>query len=293
MNKHYIDVIRVDHWFKNIIVFIGVLGAMEKFDILLSYKTLLISLMAFFLSCLISSFNYAINEILDAKYDAKHPLKRDRPIPSGKLKVKNAIVFALILVTISLGAAIIFFPMLFVLSILALLVAGFFYNVEPMRTKDKPYIDVISESINNPIRICIGWFALAPENIFPPMLVLILIWVFGCFLMNTKRVTELKFLGKKKAEEYRKVFKYYNVRPLTILLLIYAVLSIILFIQFVFSFEQKLIYAIPFVLLFFIWWFKMVMGKDEVTMHPEKIYRKPSFLLYCISLSVFIAILLF
>jgi hypothetical protein len=34
---------------------------------------------------------------------------------------------------------------------------GIFYNVRPMRTKDRAYLDVISESINNPLRLMIGW----------------------------------------------------------------------------------------------------------------------------------------
>jgi hypothetical protein len=34
---------------------------------------------------------------------------------------------------------------------------GIVYNVRPLRTKDKPYLDVISESINNPLRLTIGW----------------------------------------------------------------------------------------------------------------------------------------
>jgi len=52
-------------------------------------------------------------------------------------------------------------------TLVLLLIMGVVYNVEPLRSKDKPYLDVISESVNNPIRFLVGWFVLAPEAIPP------------------------------------------------------------------------------------------------------------------------------
>ena len=39
----------------------------------------------------------------------------------------------------------------------ALLVAGLVYNLPPLRFKDWPYLDALTESLTNPIRIAIGW----------------------------------------------------------------------------------------------------------------------------------------
>jgi hypothetical protein len=49
---------------------------------------------------------------------------------------------------------------------------GIVYNIRPLRTKDKPYLDVISESTNNPRRLTIDWvmidpFTLPPSSIIP------------------------------------------------------------------------------------------------------------------------------
>src|SRR5438309_2292720 len=55
----------------------------------------------------------------------------------------------------------------FLYSSLALLVMGCIYNIPPVRSKDLPYADVLSESINNPLRLMLGWFAVAPGD-FPP-----------------------------------------------------------------------------------------------------------------------------
>ena len=49
---------------------------------------------------------------------------------------------------------------------------GIFYNVPPLRTKDKAYFDVISESINNPIRLLIGWAIVDPTSLPPGSIIL-------------------------------------------------------------------------------------------------------------------------
>jgi decaprenyl-phosphate phosphoribosyltransferase len=42
---------------------------------------------------------------------------------------------------------------------LSLWIMGCIYNIPPVRSKDKPYFDVLSESVNNPIRLMLGWYA--------------------------------------------------------------------------------------------------------------------------------------
>jgi len=56
----------------------------------------------------------------------------------------------------------------FLASAVWLWVMGIAYNVPPLRTKEWPYLDVLSESINNPIRLLLGWFALVSVR-FPPV----------------------------------------------------------------------------------------------------------------------------
>src|SRR5439155_4014758 len=45
-----------------------------------SVRALALGLIA---TCLIASSNYVLNELLDAKTDRMHPVKRHRPVPSG------------------------------------------------------------------------------------------------------------------------------------------------------------------------------------------------------------------
>jgi 4-hydroxybenzoate polyprenyltransferase len=57
------------------------------------------------LFCMISSAVYLLNDILDAPEDRKHPLKRLRPLASGRLGVGTAAIVAIILALLSLYGA--------------------------------------------------------------------------------------------------------------------------------------------------------------------------------------------
>src|SRR3546814_12282474 len=48
---------------------------------------------------------------------------------------------------------------------LAFAAQGLAYNVPPLRTKDVPYLDVLSESVNNPLRLAIGWAMIDPGSL--------------------------------------------------------------------------------------------------------------------------------
>ena len=57
-----------------------------------------------------------------------------------------------------------------------LLVMGIIYNVKPLRTKDIPFLDVISESVNNMIRLLLGWFIVTDLSV-PPGSILLGYWM--------------------------------------------------------------------------------------------------------------------
>ena len=71
---------------------------------------------------------------------------------------------------------------------------GILYNVAPLRTKDVPFLDVISESINNPLRLIIGWVMIDPTTL-PPGSLILMYWSGGAFLMAAKRLSEFREIG--------------------------------------------------------------------------------------------------
>ena len=93
MLKYLLVSMRPKQWSKNVLVFAGLLFAQ---DVFITPK-IVSALAAFLLFCLVSSSTYLLNDIVDRKKDAMHPVKRNRPIASGKLSSGVAAVAAVVL----------------------------------------------------------------------------------------------------------------------------------------------------------------------------------------------------
>src|SRR5215831_15757784 len=81
----YLSIARPDHWFKNVFMMAGVLLAYFCYPDLVDLGTFFQFVVGLASVCLLASSNYVINEILDAPTDRSHPVKRHRPIPSGRV----------------------------------------------------------------------------------------------------------------------------------------------------------------------------------------------------------------
>src|SRR3954469_7552527 len=86
----YVEIARVDHWIKNVFILPGFLVALSVDRGRLGQLDWLTVLAGALAICLISSSNYVLNEILDAPSDRFHPYKRERPVPSGRVRVPAA-----------------------------------------------------------------------------------------------------------------------------------------------------------------------------------------------------------
>lgn len=87
-----IKTIRPRQWLKNLALFTPILFAGQIF----SPEPFWESVRAFIVFCLLSSSNYIFNDILDAPRDRRHPFKKFRPIASGKLPVKVAVLTSIL-----------------------------------------------------------------------------------------------------------------------------------------------------------------------------------------------------
>jgi decaprenyl-phosphate phosphoribosyltransferase len=242
-------------------------------------------LLAFILTWMISTANYIINEITDAPFDAFHPGKKHRPLVSNQISVTLLLFLWVILASASLGVAHVVYPLPFVLSLGALLLAGILYNVPPLRTKDIPYIDSTMESANNPIRFLIGWYVLAIG--FPPLSLLIAWWAFGNFLMVGKRVAEKKFLTAEESSAYRMSLNRYSMKGLLFFMSANSLLFLVMFIIFALRLRLKtFLYALPFIVFYLvIFMFKSIQDRD-VAEEPEKLLKNPYFALYTLFLLI-------
>lgn len=143
--RPYVRIARFDHWIKNIFVLPGIaLALVLDAGLRIEWYVLPIGLVAV---GLVASANYVINEYLDAEFDRLHPLKRDRPGARGQLTLHLVLLEYLLLAALGLGLATLV-NLSFVVVAAALLIMGLVYNVQPLRTKDRVYLDVLSESVN-------------------------------------------------------------------------------------------------------------------------------------------------
>jgi 4-hydroxybenzoate polyprenyltransferase len=107
---------RPPEWIKNLLVYAGLLFS-QQFD---DPGRVLDATLAFVAFCAISSAGYLINDLRDVAFDRRHPEKRHRPIASGMLSERTAVVSAVALVLFAVAM-----PLLAVSAEVAGLVAGY------------------------------------------------------------------------------------------------------------------------------------------------------------------------
>lgn len=269
----YIHIARPDHWIKNVFVVPGILLAFY-FSPALRFADAFFGIMAgIACACLIASSNYVLNEILDAKTDSFHPFKCLRPIPSGKVNIGVAYLLWMVLAVAGIGTAfLINIP--FGVSGLLLWIMGVLYNVRPVRLKDWPYADVLSEAINNPIRLSLGWFStglVAP----PPLSIVIAFWMFGAFLMAVKRLSEFRELDDQHlASGYRRSFGWYNEERLLVGIIFYAAFFGMTAGIFMIRYRIELVLATPLVAACMAYYLHIGFRPHSAAQHPENLFAE-------------------
>ncbi len=290
--KNYIAIARPDHWFKNIFMLPGTALALTMTTAPLNQDILINIFWAVVSTCLIASANYTINEWLDAEYDKFHPVKYKRPSVTGNLSSFWVYTQWLFLSILGLSLAHVLGMHFFLYSV-ALLVMGVLYNVRPFRTKDRIYLDVLSESINNPLRFMLGWAAVI-SNVIPPSSVLLAYWMGGAFLMAIKRYSEFRYIGNaEKAGLYRRSFKFYTEDTLLLSAFFYALTSAFFFGVFLIKYKVEFLLTVPFLAFLFVWYMAIGMREDAVTQRPEKLYQERRFMAYLIFLGILVAMVFF
>ncbi len=269
----YIEIARIDHWIKNIFILPGFLvalsvdrGRIHQLD----WLSVILGLLAI---CLISSSNYVLNEILDAPSDRFHPYKRQRPVPSGRVRIGPAYAEWLLLMLAGTTLAV-RVSMPFAAAAAGLWIAGCAYNVAPLRAKDIAYIDVITEAVNNPIRMLAGWYLTGTAAI-PITTLLASYWMIGCYFMAIKRYAEFRELGAEQLQAYRKSFSSYSESGLLTCIVFYAAGSMLFLGAFIARYRLELILGFPLIALVMAAYFRLAFRPQSPVQHPERLYHEP------------------
>lgn len=288
--KSYIKIARPDHWIKNLFIVPGVILANLLTETAFTPEIGIRFIIGFLATCLIASANYVINEWLDAKFDKYHPTKKNRPVVAGNMKFSLVMLEYALLIAAGLGLSLLV-SRYFVYMELWLLIMGVLYNVEPVRTKDIAYLDVLSESVNNLIRLLLGWFIITNQY-QPPLSIMVGYWMGGAFLMATKRFAEYRMIDDpKQAGLYRKSFRHYTEHSLLISAFFYALAAAFLIGIFMLKYRIEYLLAMPLLFGLFCFYLYIAFKPDSAVQKPEKLYREKKLFVYIIFMVAVMVIL--
>ncbi len=275
---------RVDHWFKNLFVLPGMILAILLTDQEINFSTFIYLCQNFLSICLIASANYLINEYLDRPYDKFHPVKKNRASVKKKVKLVNVICLYLFLILVSFTISI-KSELNFLIFLTLFLFLGILYNVKPIRLKDRPYLDILSESLNNPVRLLLGWSAVE-NNFLPPSSIFLSYWMGGAFLMTIKRFAELRSVSKTILIKYRVTFKHYTEKKLLLKSFFYSLMSCFFLGIFLIKYRIEYLLLFPIVALLFTYYLNLGLKKTSITQTPEKLFRSKMLLIIVLLLAV-------
>jgi 4-hydroxybenzoate polyprenyltransferase len=278
----YVAIARPDHWIKHVLIvpgaaFAAIMAPAEAIDYPALGSRLIVCLIV---AMALSSANYTINEWLDAPFDAMHPTKRTRPAVHTRMSATIVFGQYLLLTLIGLLAA----QTLgrgFSVAAMTFSVFGVIYNVQPIRAKDRAFLDVIVESVNNPLRFLFGWFAVT-AHFAPPVSVLLAYWCGGAFLMAAKRVSEHRAIaqaGEAALAAYRPSFAVYTQSSLVTSCLVYAQGFAFMMAIFLIKYRIEYLAVVPFLVALFAAYMHLALTPDSAAARPEELMRRPAILL--------------
>jgi 4-hydroxybenzoate polyprenyltransferase len=233
---------RPRQWAKNVFIY----AALVFDGQLLAISPLLRTTAGFVLLCLASSAVYLVNDVADVEADRNHPRKRHRPVASGALSIRTALITAGILFAISLSASFVL-NWKFGIVVLSYMLSNLLYS---FRLKHVPIVDVLILAVGFLLRVA-GGVALIQVERFSP-------WLYICtsllalFIGFGKRRAEMTLLAES-ANSHRRVLDGYTLGLLDQLIVIVSGTTIVAYSLYTFSAtnlpaNDMMMLTIPFVI---------------------------------------------
>ena len=288
--RAHLSILRLDHSVKQIFVLPGIVIAVTLSGTPITLWLVWHTLLGLLAVTAVASSNYVLNELLDAPFDRLHPSKCTRPAACGRVHYPLAYFQWVVLGLAGLMLAHAASKGL-MLSVLGLWIMGCIYNIAPVRTKDIPYLDVLSESINNPLRFCVGWYVVT--SAVPPVSLLIAYWMLGAYFMALKRFSEYRQIGAESAGGYRRSFEFYTEKSLLNSVSFYGAAAMLFFGAFIMRYRMELVFAFPVIALLMAVYFDLAFEEDSAVQNPEKLFREPRLMILLTACAAMLLVLSF
>jgi 4-hydroxybenzoate polyprenyltransferase len=204
MPRQLLRAMRPKEWVKNIFVFAALAFSVDR--LWTNPSALLQVTLAAVAFCMAASAIYLINDLVDIEKDRAHPVKRNRPLASGKLSPSVAAVAAVALIGVALALAYVLDPDFGFVSIIAtyFAVQGLLYSYW---LKNVVILDILILAAGFVLRV-IGGAVVINVDITPWLLVCM--GLLALFLGIGKRRQELVLL-EGGAGDHRRILAEYSV----------------------------------------------------------------------------------
>ncbi len=204
MALDYIRLARLKQWIKNLFIFAPLIFSHH----LLNLEKIKIEVITFFAFSFIASSIYVINDIVDRKSDRIHPVKKNRPIASGRIKIRQGILFSGLLFSVGLFLTV----QLPFRAIFLIILYFFMMLLYSFKLKHIVLLDVFIIAIGFMFRVLVGAYSI--EVVVSKWLFITTLFL-SLFLAISKRRMELYFSYQNPnsgVSEQRKVLDEYNIK---------------------------------------------------------------------------------
>jgi 4-hydroxybenzoate polyprenyltransferase len=211
--------LRPHQWVKNVFVLAPVVFAKEIF----ASQLLMRAASAFAIFCLLAGAVYAMNDVADVAADRVHPVKRYRPIASGRVPLPWAKALSAGLVLLALSWASFVGPWF-------LLVSATYFGLNlgySLRLKHVAYIDVACIAAGFVLRVMAGGLA---TSITVSRYLLLCTALLALFLGFGKRRHELS--GARKAKQQRAALESYTRGGLDLALVVTGIATVLTYVSY-------------------------------------------------------------
>jgi len=258
--------LRPRQWIKNSFILVPLIFAQRLFD----HPSLMRSLAAMAIFCLVAGSVYLMNDLRDLDADQEHPVKRYRPLAAGLITPQ----LIKVTVAILLPPALLFGYFVgewFLFTLLCYLTVQALYNY---RLKEVVILDVFCISAGFFLRVIAGAVAIQVE--VSPWLIICSI-MLSMFLALAKRRHELVVLGKARGENHRKILAEYSPYLLDQMIAVITAGTLLTYLLYSVSPEtiekfgtDNLIFSFPFVMYGIFRYLYLIHSKNEGGA-PEKV----------------------
>ena len=265
---NYITLLRVKHWVKNLFLFIPLFFAGDLFDL----NKILQTAFGFIAFSLVASSTYILNDYRDIEADRTHPEKSNRPLASGTITKRKAILILLICAITGLALA-------YVLNTKFLFIVCIYFAMNLLYSFGLKYISILNMmmiSIGFVLRVMAGG---AVTGIHVTPWLTMMVFLLALFMVIARWRDEI-LLAIRTNKEVRKPTRYYNLDFISTCLVLISAVTIVAYIMYTISLETvnkfhapRLYYTSLFVITGIFRYLQLTFIQNNTEAHTDILYR--------------------